>query len=290
MNIKIIPHKIMLVLELMRLNNPTGYLLPFFASCFGIAIAQPRCELFYLVPMFFLGSVAARSAGCIINDLLDAKFDAAVFRTKNRPLATGAVSKRDALIALFVMGIIAIGILFTLTMVAIYLGLVAILLISIYPLMKRITNFAQVFLGITFNFGVLIGYAAVLDRLELDALLMYAGCCFWTIGYDTIYGFMDLADDKRLRLKSMAILLEKCKPKLWLYAFYAYFIALFSAASYLSFGFIEPISFALAAYILFWQVYTLEIHNFHNCLERFKWNNVVGAALALSMVSVAAFF
>jgi 4-hydroxybenzoate polyprenyltransferase len=150
--------------------------------------------------------------------------------------------------------------------------------------MKRITNLPQIFLGITFNFGALIAYANIADTISLAALMMYLACCMWTIGYDIIYAFMDLPDDKRIGVKSMAILLEHKNYKLWLYCCYLAFIILFIMANMLAQKQINLLITALALGLLIWQVYTLEINNSKNCLSRFKINNYVGLVLSLSMI------
>lgn len=140
------------------------------------------------------------------------------------------------------------------------------------------TNFPQVFLGLTFN-GVFIGNSAVIDKISLEAIIMYIACCFWIIGYDTIYGFMDIKDDKKIKTKSMPIFLEKRNNKLHLYVYYTIFILLFILANIIATH--RPNYIDLCAYIMLtWQVVTLEISDPQNCLTRFKNNNYVGLILA----------
>ncbi|WP_143548604.1 UbiA family prenyltransferase, partial [Rickettsia sp. wq] len=167
-------HKFLLTLKLMRADKPVAYLLVFFPALFGLLLANPsRADLIYLLPIFILGSITTRSSGCIINDIFDRKFDKHVARTKNRPLARGILSIKYAIAILFILGVISLFILLALNKTAIYIGFFAVMMISIYPLMKRVTYLPQVFLGFTFNLGTLIAYAAVQNKLDIAAITMY---------------------------------------------------------------------------------------------------------------------
>lgn len=273
-------HKFLLTLKLMRADKPVAYLLVFFPALFGLLLANPsRADLIYLLPLFILGSITTRSSGCIINDIFDRKFDKHVARTKNRPLANGALSIKYAIGMLFILGIISLFILLTLSRIAIYIGFFAVMVISIYPLMKRVTYLPQVFLGFTFNLGTLIAYATVQNKLDIAAITMYLACCLWTIGYDTIYGFMDIKDDKKIGVKSLSIYLENKAYKFWLYIFYVGFILLFISAAGYNLDYL-PIFGASTLLIL--QIATLEIHNPANCMTRFKANHYAGLLLSLS--------
>ncbi|WP_342270534.1 4-hydroxybenzoate octaprenyltransferase [Rickettsia endosymbiont of Orchestes rusci] len=279
------PNKFFLTLKLMRLNSPTGYLLVFFPALFGILLAKPTIvELIKLVPVFFLGSIITRSAGCVINDIFDKNYDKHVARSKERPLANGLLTVKDALIILIILLVCALLILLSLNRAAIYIGFFAFVMIILYPLMKRFTNFPQVFLGLTFNLGVLIGYAAILDKLTIQAFIMYIACCSWTVGYDTIYGFMDLVDDKKIGVKSLARWLENKNYRLWLYSFYIIFILLFILSANIANYNINYIAISVALIMLLWQVAILNINNPANCLAIFKNNNYVGLMLVLTLV------
>lgn len=278
------PNKFFLTLKLMRLNSPTGYLLVFFPALYGLLLAKPTIlELIKLVPVFFLGSVITRGAGCVINDIFDKNFDKHVARTKERPLANGSLTVKDALILLIILLICSLLILLSLNKTAIYIGFFAFMMIMLYPLMKRFTNFPQVFLGLTFNLGVLIGYAAILDKLTIQAFIMYIACCSWTVGYDTIYGFMDLVDDKKIGVKSLARWLENKNYKLWLYSFYLIFITLFLLSTIIAHYSISYIAVLLALIMLLWQAAILNINDPANCLAIFKNNNYVGLMLVLAL-------
>ena len=236
--------------------------------------------------LFFIASVITRSAGCIINDLFDQDYDKHVSRTKDRPLASGQLGTKDALILLGILLSCSLAILLTLNKTSIYLGLLAFIMIVLYPLMKRITNLPQVFLGLTFNFGALIGSSAVIDRVSLASFIMYIACCFWTISYDTIYGFMDLTDDKGVKVKSMALFLEHKNYKLHLYSYYTLFIILFIIANLVAKHHIGYLDIFFACCSLIWQVFTLDISDPHNCLLRFKNNNYVGLILVSAQIDI----
>ena len=203
------------IVELLRLNKPVGYLLVFFPALFGLFLAYEEPIDLYYMPVLFIGSVLARSSGCVINDFFDRDFDRQVLRTRNRPLANNTISTELALIILGLLLLLTMWTLLYFTIIPIIIGIIAFCMIVIYPLMKRFTYFPQVFLGLTFNLGCLISYAEIKDDISLGALLMYTACGFWTFGYDSIYAFMDIKDDKAVGIKSSAIFLEGkfCKQK-----------------------------------------------------------------------------
>ncbi|WP_341757253.1 MULTISPECIES: 4-hydroxybenzoate octaprenyltransferase [unclassified Candidatus Tisiphia] len=282
----VMPNKFFLSLSLMRLYNPTGYLLVFFSACFGVLLTSITIySLLKLLSLFFIGSIVTRGAGSVLNDIFDRDFDKHVLRTKNRPLANGTLNVSDAMILLIILSIISLTILLSLNKTAICLGFFSFILIILYPLMKRITFFPQIFLGLTFN-GVLIGNSAVIDKISLEAVIMYIACCFWTIGYDIIYGFMDIEYDKKINVKSMPIFLEKKNYKLHLYVYYTIFIILFIVANIIATHHLNYIAILCAYMMLIWQVITLEISNPQNCLIRFKNNNYVGLILVLGSLDM----
>ncbi|MCC8398147.1 MAG: 4-hydroxybenzoate octaprenyltransferase [Rickettsia endosymbiont of Labidopullus appendiculatus] len=282
----VMPNKFFLSLSLMRLQNPTGYLLVFFSAYFGVLLTNIAIySLLKLLLLFFIGSIVTRGAGSVLNDIFDKDFDKHVVRTKNRPLANGTLKVSDAMILLTILSIISLSILLSLNKTAIYLGLLSSIMIVLYPLMKRITFFPQVFLGLTFN-AVLIGNSAVIDKISIEAIIMYIACCFWTIGYDTIYGFMDIEDDKKINLKSMPLFLEKKNYKLYLYVCYTIFIILFITANIIATHRLNYIAIFCAYMMLIWQVVTLKISDPQNCLIRFKNNNYVGLILVLGSLDL----
>ncbi len=275
--------KLNLYLDLIRLKNPTGFLISFFPACFGIFLTKNMC--FYTIVtiiLCFIGAILARSAGCIINDICDIEFDKNVERTKNRPLANNSLSIFAAVILLIILLIFCLIILLIATKTAIYLGILAFCMMIIYPLTKRFTYFPQIFLGLTINLGCLISYSMIRDNLSFSAILMYISCCCWTIGYDTIYGFMDYDDDIKIGVKSFSILI---KNKLYfLYIFYILFILLFIFSTRLAKIPVNYYLLTLTSLILFWQIYSLNIYDKNNCLKRFKSNNFVGFLLISSLI------
>lgn len=278
------PNKFYAYYKLMRLGNPTGYLLVFFPALFGIFLATKNCYDLQIIPLFLIGSILSRSAGCIINDIIDRKLDKHVERTKDRPITSGALSIKEALIALYLVLFACLSILLSLTITSIIIGFIAFCLILIYPLMKRITYFPQAFLGITFNLGCLIGYTALVDYVSYQAMIMYLGCCFWTIGYDTIYAFMDIKDDKRIGIKSTAVFFENKSYHCWITIFYIIFIASFININLFNDRYVAIIGGLISSVLLFWQAKTLDINSSENCLIRFKNNVYVGAILSMAML------
>jgi len=277
------PNKFYLIIKLLRLDSPTGYLLSFFPAMFGLLLTPRDSANLIYIPIFFLGSILARGAGCVINDILDQKFDKMVERTKNRPLASGALSNKEAFTVLLLSLSACLWILLSLTVTAISLGISAFFMLMLYPLMKRFTYFPQAFLGLTFNLGSLIAYASVCDDISYEALVIYIACGFWTLGYDTIYAFMDIVDDKKIGVKSTAIFFEKKPYKLFIALSYIAFIALFILANFENDNYFTCVIAISALGLLLWQVITLNIKERDNCLERFKGNNIVGFLLFIAM-------
>jgi len=272
------------IIVLMRLNNTAPYLLVFFPAVFGVLLAYEKTSDLYYLFILFLGSVSARSAGCIINDFFDKDFDRQVERTKNRPLANNTISKSLALAILVLLLLASFWLLLFLSLTAIILGIVAFCMMILYPLMKRFTYFPQAFLGLTWNLGCLVGYASIKDDISISSLLMYFACGFWTFGYDSIYAFMDIKDDKISGIKSSAIFLEDKPYKLLILLVYAIFIALYIIANLLSNNKFGALGALVAIPILAWQIKSLNISNSKNCLIRFKSNQYVGFIMALSML------
>ncbi len=277
--------KIFALLKLMRLSSPTGYMASFFPACFGLFLTNVSGkDLIRLLILFFIGSVITRGAGCVINDIFDKDFDKHVLRTKNRPLASDLLTVQEALSFLVLLLLCSLIILLSLNKTSIYLGLIAFVMIVFYPLMKRIITFPQVFLGLVFNFGALIGNSAVIDTISRESVIMYIACVFWTIGYDTIYGFMDIADDKKIKVKSLPIFLENKNYRRHLYIYYTLFISLFFLANIMAAKPPNYITLLVASSMLIWQVATLQITNPGNCLIRFKNTNYVGIILTLGYI------
>jgi 4-hydroxybenzoate polyprenyl transferase len=272
-------------LRLMRLHQPTGICLLLWPCLWAVSLASSAMPPLKLVIILVLGSVIMRAAGCIINDLVDVKFDQQVQRTKMRPLASGELTKRQAYGLLAILLIIALGLLLCLNTGAIILGFMSIIPVIIYPFMKRFTYWPQAFLGITFNFGVLISWAAVTGAINLTSIMLYAAGICWTLGYDTIYAYQDRKDDELIGVKSTALYFGE-NSKEWLRYFYnAMLVLLFligkktGVGNYYYIGFVPMIIYVL------WQVATLDINNPQDCMKKFKSNIWLGAIVFVSILA-----
>ncbi len=278
-----IKNKIWLLINLARLDNPIGIFLLLFPCLLGITIASDQINL-EIFTLFTLGAITMRSAGCIINDIVDRNLDKKTVRTKDRPLANEQLTLKEAYYFLLFLLIIGLLILIKLNQIVIILGLAIIPLIVLYPYMKRITYFPQLFLGIIFNWGVLMGYASIKNTLDPEIFFLYAACIFWTIGYDTIYAHQDKKTDVKIGIKSTAILFGK-KTKLCLCMLYLLMIL-----NLVSTGIVFQLtsSFYLITTVIFLhlmcQIYTLEINDPKNCLSRFKSNRWVGLAMLAAII------
>ena len=202
-------NQINLFIELTRLKKPIGFMLLFWPCAWGLTLVYDFTEnlynYFYFLILFFLGSVLMRSAGCIVNDILDKEFDSKVFRTKNRPIASGKVSAMLATAYAAILCFLALIVLLNFNFLTIILALGSMPLAFTYPLMKRFTYWPQLFLGITFNYGLILGWTTINGQIDIVPILFYIGAIFWTLGYDTIYGYQDIKDDEIIGLKSTSI-------------------------------------------------------------------------------------
>ena len=267
--------------ELARYDKPIGFLLLMWPCLWSYAAASSfidkPLDLFYVI-LFIFGSIVMRGAGCTWNDYLDKHYDAKVERTKNRPLAANKISENKALIFLFIQLVIGFLILIQFNKLTILIGIFSIIPITIYPLMKRITWWPQLFLGITFNWGALLGWTAMTNNISIYSIVLYIGCVFWTIGYDTIYAHQDKIDDDFLGLKSSAIFLGE-NSKIAISIFYLVF---FISISFLSLtlesinGWLNYIILTLVGIHLARQIYLLDINDPSICHSIFKSNNSIG--------------
>jgi len=271
---------------LARLDRPIGSWLLFLPGLWAFALAAPSwAEGLRLTMLFGIGAVAMRGAGCVVNDLWDRDLDRKVERTRGRPLAAGIVSPRQALA--FLAGLCAIGlaVLLQLNRLAILLGIVSLVPVLLYPLAKRVTNWPQAMLGLTFSWAAPEGMAAVTGRLDAVALLLWAAAFFWILGYDTIYAHQDREDDALIGIGSTALRWgERTRP--FLAACYAGMLALLALAGWqagVSTWFYPAL--LLPAALLARQVLTLDIHDPALCLRLFKANREVGLAVALAFLA-----
>ena len=292
-------------LRLMRLDRPIGAWLLFWPCVFGLELGTASLGFGWPSSIYILlsalGSILMRGAGCTYNDIVDRDIDARVARTRGRPIPSGQVTVKQAWIFCAIQLALALIVLLAICLIhplaqrlgANYAGfngfaaLVAIgslFFVAVYPFMKRITWWPQAWLGLTFNWGVLFGFAAVTARLGTAPALFYAGCFFWTIGYDTLYAFSDIQDDLLIGVKSSAIRLGESAYK-WLYAFYCSAIALMLAGGLAAgLGIIFICAMVLPALHLSWQMRRVRIDDPQLCLRLFKANRDTGALIALALL------
>jgi 4-hydroxybenzoate polyprenyltransferase len=272
-------------IRLARLDRPIGTWLLLFPGWWAIAMAADRWPDWGLLALFGIGAVAMRGAGCTLNDLVDRDFDAKVARTRTRPLPSGAVTPTQALIFLVLQLAIGAAVLFSFNRFAVGVGFAVLALIATYPFMKRITYWPQFFLGLNFNWGALLGWAAVRGSLEWTPALLYLGGIAWTLGYDTIYAHQDKEDDVLIGVKSSALALgSRTRP--WLFIFYGIAVALWASAG-VSGGFPWPFYLGLlaAGLHLVWQAARVDTDSPEDCLAKFRSNRAVGWALLLGSIA-----
>ena len=264
-------------------------MLLFWPCAWGLTLAYDfstnlKDYFFYLI-LFFLGSVLMRSAGCIVNDILDREYDAKVFRTKNRPIASGKVSIKLAIIYTFVLCIFAFLVLINFNLFTIILALGSMPLAFTYPLMKRFTYWPQLFLGITFNYGLILGWTAINERIDPVIIIFYIGAIFWTLAYDTIYGFQDIKDDEIIGLKSTSIKFKK-EPYIFLFICYSiYLLSLIIIGYTMELGLISLFVFIIILFQMFYfQLKKLDIKNPSVCLKVFKSNNYLGLFVLFGLI------
>ena len=277
-------------IELTRLNKPIGYMLLFWPCAWGLAYAyqfNQNINLFiYYVFLFFFGSVLMRSAGCIFNDVVDKDFDKKVERTKSRPIASGKISVRKSLIYVLFLCALAFFILIQFNLLTIILGLSSMFFAFSYPYMKRITYWPQLFLGVTFNWGLIMAWVSLTNTVNYEIFILYLSAIFWTLGYDTIYGAQDMSDDEIIGLKSTAI---KFKKNIKFFIFFSYFtsilLMIYFFKNYIG---INAFTFLLLLFIatLIFQIVKFDKFNSNSCLKIFKMNNYSGLILFFGIFSL----
>lgn len=280
--------------RLARLDRPIGTWLLLFPCWWGALLAWAADPARGAVPdlrlllLFAFGAVVMRGAGCTINDMVDRDYDGRVARTATRPIPSGALSLRRAFAFLLLQLLLGAAVLFSLQPAAVWIGLASLPLIVTYPFMKRITYWPQAFLGLTFNWGALVGWAAVAGDLAAPALLLYAAGIAWTLGYDTIYAHQDKEDDALIGVKSTALLFG-ARTRPWLAGFYAVTILILGAAGWAA-GLAWPFHAGLgaAALQLAWQVRSVRLDSPGDCLAKFKSNRWFGWLVAAALLATGA--
>jgi len=284
-------NQIKLFIELTRLKKPIGFMLLFWPCAWGLTLAYDFTNslknYFFFLILFFLGSVLMRSAGCIVNDILDKEFDAKVFRTKNRPIASGKVSVKLGIFYSVILCFLAFLVLLNFNFFTIVLALGSMPLAFTYPLMKRFTYWPQLFLGITFNYGLILGWTSVKGQIDIAPILFYLGAIFWTLGYDTIYGYQDIKDDEIIGLKSTSIKF-KGRAKKFLFICYSFLLILFVVGGrFMQFNYSYYILITIPFLHLFlYQFKVFNLNNPSSCLKAFKSNNFFGLIILINLLIV----
>ena len=275
--------------ELTRLKKPIGFMLLFWPCTWGLTIAydfQNGIDQFiYYMILFFCGSVLMRSAGCIVNDIIDKDFDRNVERTKNRPIASGKITTKLAIIYSIILCLLAFFVLLNFNFLTVLLAIASMPFAFTYPLMKRYTYWPQLFLGFTFNYGLLLGWTAINESISLIPIVFYFGAIFWTLGYDTIYGFQDIEDDEIIGVKSTSIKFKE-SPKIFLSICYSLFIFCYlimglklSLNNYFFAGIILAI-----IHLFFFQILNFDKKDKKKNLNIFKSNNLLGLIVLISIL------
>ena len=282
-------NQINLFIELTRFKKPIGFMLLFWPCLWGLTLAYDfktsLFNYFFYSALFLSGSILMRSAGCIVNDIADKNFDKKVERTKKRPIASGKVSVKLASVYAVILCGIAFLVLINFNKFTILMALISMPLAFTYPLMKRITYWPQLFLGITFNYGLVLAWISIANEISIIPIIFYLGAIFWTLGYDTIYGFQDIKDDEIIGVKSTSIKFKN-DPKKFLFISYCIFIisllligVLMSFKYYYFMFLIFPIF-----HLLVFQIKKLNTEQPIDCLNRFKSNNFLGLIIFMNIL------
>jgi len=281
--------KFQIFVQLTRLNKPIGFLLLFWPCAWGLTLAYYYSEntILYMkyIILFFLGAVLMRSAGCIFNDIIDRNFDKKVQRTKERPIASGKITIVEASIYIILLCSIALLILLQFNLLTITLGAGSMILAFAYPFMKRITYWPQLFLGLTFNWGIIMGWTSITNNISIEPILLYFSAIFWTLGYDTIYGIQDIHDDEIIGIKSTSI---KFKNKVKIFVGTCYSLCIFLIL--IMFFTMEIDKYLLLLIIPFaisfvYQIKIFKVYNSETCLLAFKNNNLTGLLIFIFIFS-----
>ena len=278
-----------LFIELTRLKKPIGFMLFFWPGIWGLTIVYDfnsnLFQYFFYTSLFLAGSILMRSAGCIVNDIVDKNFDKKVERTKDRPIASSKVSVKLGLLYALALCGLAFLVLINFNNLTIFMALASMPLAFTYPLMKRVTYWPQLFLGITFNYGLILAWISITNQISIIPIIFYLGAIFWTLGYDTIYGFQDIKDDEIIGVKSTSIKFKK-NPKKFLLICYSTFLV-----SIIFVGFLEDFKVYYFMFLIFpilqllnFQIRKLDFENATDCLNKFKSNNFLGLLIFINIL------
>ena len=275
--------------ELTRLKKPIGYMLLFWPCVWGLTVAfdfSNNIQIYLkFCLLFFCGAVLMRSAGCIINDIADKDFDSKVKRTKKRPIAFGKVSVKVGLLYSLILCLIAFGVLLQFNFYTIILALCSMPMAFSYPYMKRFTYWPQLFLGVTFNYGLILGWTAIYADLSILPFVFYFGAIFWTLGYDTIYGFQDIKDDEIIGVKSTSIKFKNNPKQFVLICYLVFIISQVYIGIEMNFADIYFFGIILVAlHLLAFQLLRLNVNSEKNCFQIFKSNNFLGFLIFVNIL------
>ena len=285
---------IKLFIELTRLNKPIGSMLLFWPCIWGLSIAynfnSTLNNFFYYGILFLIGSILMRSAGCIVNDIADKNIDKNVERTKNRPIASEKISVRVAFIYVIILCALAFLVLINFNKFTILMALISMPLAFTYPLMKRFTYWPQLFLGITFNYGLILAWISIKNDISIIPIIFYIGAIFWTLGYDTIYGYQDIKDDEIIGVKSTSIKFKNNPKKFIFICYLFFFISLILIGILMNYKIIYYLFLAVPfAHLIIFQLANLKIDDPNDCLLKFKSNNFLGI-LIFANILIGKFF
>jgi len=275
-------------LRLARVDRPIGTWLLLLPCWWSVALATPGWPDPWLLVLFAVGALVMRGAGCTLNDIADRHIDGRVARTATRPIPSGQVTVFQAVVWMGTLCLIGLAVLVQFNPFAIWLGIASLLVVAVYPFIKRISDWPQAVLGLAFNWGALLGWAAVRGDLGLPPILLYGAGILWTLSYDTIYAHQDREDDALVGVRSTALRLGRATPR-WLFGFSGVCIALIGTAGVLA-GLAWPffLILAVAAGHLFWQAATVDIDDPKDCLTKFRSNRdfgfIVLAAILLGQI------
>ena len=243
--------KIMPFINLLRLNSPIGIFLLLWPTLWALWLSSNGVPDLRILVIFILGVIVTRSLGCAVNDLVDRNIDSKVFRTKNRPLASGQISVNEVLCLITVLGILALYLVFQLNTYAIKISFIALLFIFLYPFTKRFLPIPQAFLGITFGFGILMVFASIQSQITFDAWLLFAANAFWVLAYDSHYGIVDSIDDKKIKVMSAPLTFGKSTMKIIGSCYLATFISLFIIGTTSSYSLLYFVALSVAFLLAF---------------------------------------
>ena len=280
---------IKLFIELTRLSKPIGFMLLFWPCIWGLTLSYNfdlSLDIFISYGLlFFSGSVLMRSAGCIVNDITDKNFDKLVERTKNRPIASGKISTKLGIIYSAVLCFIAFLVLINFNKFTILMALISMPLAFTYPLMKRFTYWPQLFLGITFNYGLVLAWISINNDISLIPIMLYLGAIFWTLGYDTIYGYQDIKDDEIIGVKSTSIKFKNNPKKFVLICYLTFIASLILIGLLMKFNLFYFLFLIIPIFqLVFFQIHKLNVKNPMSCLAKFKSNNFIGLIVFINLL------